>query len=262
MPRTKDWVVGGDLKAIATVKYGLIEAWDVSGVTDFDGAFADAISFTANLATWDVAMATTLARMFYKAAAFNTNVARWNVATAYPPVAWTKLTSLAATASTWWSNTAKKPRMAPRKPESTPRVILVLAALLAAVAGGAWLAPRRRCCARRKLRQGQNHDPSLCSPPRPPPTPSTTTPKMRACFRYHRRGPSKSRVGARRLLGAGARLLVAVLILTVVPVKSLDPLPNGAAFQTAAKGEVLSVCVVYLCPARTALLFILPHCSL
>jgi hypothetical protein len=79
-------------RAAALRKYGDINDWDVSQVTDMSSLFAysnfnDRIdrwdvfakSFNQPLDTWDVSHVTTMENLFHSAAAFNQSLATWDV---------------------------------------------------------------------------------------------------------------------------------------------------------------------------------------
>ena len=68
----------------AIKKYGDIQYWDVSNVTDMEGLFAGSRSgglrtFNGNIRNWDVSKVTNMARMFHDATAFNQPLGGWDV---------------------------------------------------------------------------------------------------------------------------------------------------------------------------------------
>ena len=48
----------------AELKYGSIDNWDVSGVTDMSGLFKDLANFNADISSWDTSGVTSMAGMF------------------------------------------------------------------------------------------------------------------------------------------------------------------------------------------------------
>ena len=75
----------------ATKKYGFINDWDTSGVTDMNHMFKSAAkntvisniigttSFNQDISKWDVSSVTTMNRMFESATSFNQDVSKWGV---------------------------------------------------------------------------------------------------------------------------------------------------------------------------------------
>jgi len=60
-------------------RYGPINTWDVSRVTDMHRMFAGASEFNQPLERWDVSRVTDMSEMFAAARAFNQPLAEWNV---------------------------------------------------------------------------------------------------------------------------------------------------------------------------------------
>jgi len=60
-------------------KYGLIEDWDVSKITDMRGIFEEMDTFNGDVSDWNVGKVTTMHKMFFKAKAFNQDLGYWNV---------------------------------------------------------------------------------------------------------------------------------------------------------------------------------------
>ena len=75
----KDYLAGGARKDRIVDKYGEINNWDVSKVTDMDGMFAAATSFNQPLNNWDVSNVTSMGGMFEGASSFNQPLNKWNV---------------------------------------------------------------------------------------------------------------------------------------------------------------------------------------
>jgi surface protein len=63
-------------------KYGLIENWDMSQITNLQSFFKDSSSFNSDISKWTLDKVTKLEGMFYGAAAFNIDVSKWNLASA------------------------------------------------------------------------------------------------------------------------------------------------------------------------------------
>ena len=60
-------------------KYGELNNWDVSNVTNMYGMFAYAHFFNQPLNKWNVSKVTDMAYMFEKATSFNQPLNKWNV---------------------------------------------------------------------------------------------------------------------------------------------------------------------------------------
>ena len=71
------WEEGQTSSLVA--KYGEIEQWDVSRVTNFSSLFEDLASFNEDIGHWDTSAVTTMSRAFSGAAAFNQPIACWNM---------------------------------------------------------------------------------------------------------------------------------------------------------------------------------------
>ena len=68
--------------AAAEERYGHINKWDVSHVTNMEGLFYDKRTFNEDIGAWDVSSVTTMKDMFCTAAAFNQPLADWDVSKA------------------------------------------------------------------------------------------------------------------------------------------------------------------------------------
>ncbi len=75
----EDYVAGGARKEDIKKKYGEINNWDVSNVTDMALLFKDESSFNQPLNKWDVSNVTYMNRMFDGAESFNQPLNKWNV---------------------------------------------------------------------------------------------------------------------------------------------------------------------------------------
>ena len=60
-------------------RYGNINTWDVTLITDMDGIFASLPKFNEDISGWDVGNVTRMSNMFYQAKSFNQNISGWNV---------------------------------------------------------------------------------------------------------------------------------------------------------------------------------------
>ena len=60
-------------------QYDAMPDWDVSNVTEMNGAFFEAFSFDGDLTNWDVSNVTDMSFMFWKADAFNQDIGNWDV---------------------------------------------------------------------------------------------------------------------------------------------------------------------------------------
>ena len=61
----------------AITKYGSIENWDTSRVTDMSNLFKDAETFNADISKWNVSRVTSMKSMFLGASLFNGDVTAW-----------------------------------------------------------------------------------------------------------------------------------------------------------------------------------------
>ena len=61
-------------------EHGQIADWDVSGVTNFNGAFKDRSSFNGDISKWDVSSATSMSEMFMYASRFDQDIGNWTTA--------------------------------------------------------------------------------------------------------------------------------------------------------------------------------------
>ena len=79
----KEWCKGGDSMEAVKRRFGLIEEWDVSEVTDMVQLFLDQKEFNADLSGWDVSKVTYMEYMFYGATAFDQKLSgSWSTSTA------------------------------------------------------------------------------------------------------------------------------------------------------------------------------------
>lgn len=66
-------------EAAATKKYGFINDWDTSQVTDMSKLFLDAHEFNSPIGSWDVSNVKTMFAIFYKSKSFNKPLNNWDV---------------------------------------------------------------------------------------------------------------------------------------------------------------------------------------
>ena len=75
----EDYVAGGARKEDIKKKYGEINNWDVSNVTNMESMFEYAESFNQPLNKWNVSKVTDMGFMFGGATSFNQPLNNWNV---------------------------------------------------------------------------------------------------------------------------------------------------------------------------------------
>ena len=63
----------------ALKKYGPIQCWDVSQITDMSRLFYGATSFDQDIRKWNVSNVRDMEQMFYGAKSFNQDISNWNV---------------------------------------------------------------------------------------------------------------------------------------------------------------------------------------
>ena len=63
----------------ATEKYGDINSWNVSKITDMSRLFYKKEHFNSDISNWDVSNVTDMSDMFGFALSFNQNIGSWNV---------------------------------------------------------------------------------------------------------------------------------------------------------------------------------------
>ena len=66
-------------KADALEKYGDINTWDVSQITDMSYLFSSKSNFNDDISCWNVGSVTDMTVMFWGATAFNQDIGGWNV---------------------------------------------------------------------------------------------------------------------------------------------------------------------------------------
>ena len=66
-------------RAVTLAKYGDIQEWDVSRITDMHDLFADQSTFNDDISAWDVSRVTDMSGMFDGAKAFNRPLGSWDV---------------------------------------------------------------------------------------------------------------------------------------------------------------------------------------
>ena len=75
----RDYLAGGARKKDIVDKYGEINNWDVSNVTNMNHMFHYAESFNQPLNNWNVSKVTIMHGMFWAAESFNQPLNSWNV---------------------------------------------------------------------------------------------------------------------------------------------------------------------------------------
>ena len=80
-----DYLAGGARKEDIKKKYGEINNWDVSNVTNMEEMFDEASSFNQPLNKWDVSKVTNMSFMFAGATSFNQPLNKWNVFLLFTP---------------------------------------------------------------------------------------------------------------------------------------------------------------------------------
>ena len=63
----------------AKIKYGPINEWNTSNVTNMKNLFKNKLKFNGDISNWDVSKVTNMDRMFDRATSFNKNISKWNV---------------------------------------------------------------------------------------------------------------------------------------------------------------------------------------
>ena len=74
----KDYLEGGEKKDAIIKKYGKIEDWNTSEVTNMKGLFQFRHYFNEDISKWDVSKVTDMSQMFCRAVSFNQNIEEWN----------------------------------------------------------------------------------------------------------------------------------------------------------------------------------------
>ncbi|MGB2128184.1 MAG: BspA family leucine-rich repeat surface protein [Flavicella sp.] len=97
-----EWVTD---KRLAAEKYGNIEDWDVSNVTNMSQLFKYKFSFNEDISKWDVSNVINMSSMFSFADAFRGDISSWNVANVEDMKFMFSYSSFSQNISTW--NTAK-----------------------------------------------------------------------------------------------------------------------------------------------------------
>lgn len=77
---------------------GNLNSWDVSGITNMQSAFENAVAFNGDISAWDVSNVVEMRSMFRGATSFNQNIGGWNVSSV------TSLRSMFNTASQFNQN--------------------------------------------------------------------------------------------------------------------------------------------------------------
>ena len=75
----KNYLEGGELKDAIIKKYGKIEDWNTSEVTDMNGLFQCCYKFNEDISKWDTSNVTDMFYMFAGAYDFNQPIGKWDV---------------------------------------------------------------------------------------------------------------------------------------------------------------------------------------
>ena len=62
----------------ALEKYGDINSWDVSKITDKRELFKHKKNFNSDISSWDVSNVSNMSNMFLEASSFNQDISNWN----------------------------------------------------------------------------------------------------------------------------------------------------------------------------------------
>ena len=75
----KDYIEGGKKRDSIIKKYGKIEDWNTTEVTDMSVLFCHDMNFNEDISKWDVSNVTTMYGMFCEAFNFNQPIGKWDV---------------------------------------------------------------------------------------------------------------------------------------------------------------------------------------
>jgi len=74
----KDYLKGGYQKDSIINRYGKVENWDTSKVTDMNYMFISASTFNQDISGWDTSSVTTMSNMFHGCVSFDQPIGRWD----------------------------------------------------------------------------------------------------------------------------------------------------------------------------------------
>ena len=74
----KDYLKGGEKKVLIIKKYGKIEDWNTSEVTDMSKLFRCCYKFNEDISKWNVSKVTNMIGMFHKTKNFNQPIGKWD----------------------------------------------------------------------------------------------------------------------------------------------------------------------------------------
>jgi hypothetical protein len=74
----KDYLEGGEKKDTIIKKYGKIEDWNTSEVTDMSGLFCQYYTFNEDISKWNTSKVTNMSGMFYRAEMFDQSIGEWD----------------------------------------------------------------------------------------------------------------------------------------------------------------------------------------
>ena len=75
----KDYLEGGELKAVIITKYGKICDWNTTNVTNMSRLFNEYIIFNEDISKWDTSNVTDMGQMFLCCESFDQPIGEWNV---------------------------------------------------------------------------------------------------------------------------------------------------------------------------------------
>ena len=74
----RDYIEGGETRDVIIKKYGKIEDWNTSEVTDMSYLFNGCIAFNEDISKWNVSKVVNMRGMFWGAESFNQPIGRWD----------------------------------------------------------------------------------------------------------------------------------------------------------------------------------------
>jgi surface protein len=74
-----EWIAGDTRRATVVAKYGPVEEWNLSAVTNMAFVFESDGVFNADISKWNVAGVLNMLNLFYGKRTFNADISKWNV---------------------------------------------------------------------------------------------------------------------------------------------------------------------------------------